>query len=166
MNTQKAYKQQGTALIMSLLMLIIMTIVGVTAIKTSSIDVLMAHNDQRQMMLFQKKESALIKFVSPATLLLPWLKIDNAKFTNNEYVAQPPVVDKTTVIAKITDLRKMVSCRGVNNQATEIGAAAPPCRLFDFNISLKSQFKGAAYAAGSRGVGKEVPAANKYVLGE
>ncbi len=156
---KKSHKQQGATLITSLMMLMIMTTVGVTAIKTSSVDILIANNDQRQMLLFQQKESELIKLSNPATLLLPWLEIDGAKFTNNEYVIPSPSIHQTTVISKVTDLKKFAACSD-----SELGPGIPPCRLFDFNLSLTSQFKGAK-AAGSRGVGKEVPALNKYVLG-
>lgn len=54
-------KQNGSALIISLLMLLVMTLLGITSMSTSTLEEKMAANDRNQKVAFQNAETALSK---------------------------------------------------------------------------------------------------------
>ena len=65
MNFQnKQKKQQGLALVMSLIMLLVITIIGVASVRGSKIDTQVAGNSMFALMVFQGAESALGKVAS------------------------------------------------------------------------------------------------------
>lgn len=53
-------KQTGSALIISLLMLLVMTLLGVTSMSTSTLEEKMAANDRNQKVAFQNSETTLV----------------------------------------------------------------------------------------------------------
>lgn len=53
--------QHGSALIFSLIVLLVMTLIGITAMNTSTLEEKMATNDRNQKMAFQSAESAIIE---------------------------------------------------------------------------------------------------------
>jgi len=57
--TLQSYQQQGAALITSLIILLILTVLGVSAMSTSSLEELMAGNLRDQNLSFQAAEAAL-----------------------------------------------------------------------------------------------------------
>ena len=57
-NTKKYSTQAGMTLVTSLMMLLVMTILGVTAIRLSSVDLLIANNYQHQLSVYQAAKSA------------------------------------------------------------------------------------------------------------
>jgi len=54
-------KQNGSALIISLLMLLVLTMLGITSMSTSTLEEKMAANDRNQKLNFQDAESALVE---------------------------------------------------------------------------------------------------------
>ena len=54
-------KQNGSALIISLLMLLVLTMLGITSMSTSTLEEKMASNDRNQKVTFQNAEGALIE---------------------------------------------------------------------------------------------------------
>ncbi len=61
-------QQHGSALIISLLILLVMTIIGISAMSSSTMEEKMAANDRNQKAIFQNAESAL---VTASTALIP-----------------------------------------------------------------------------------------------
>lgn len=59
MNTRQSFTQQGSALIISLVILIVMTLIGITGISTSSLEEKMAGNTRDRALAFQAAEAAL-----------------------------------------------------------------------------------------------------------
>jgi len=53
-------KQNGSALIISLLMLLVMTLLGISSMSTSTLEEKMAANDRNQKVVFQSAESTLV----------------------------------------------------------------------------------------------------------
>lgn len=54
MNIMNKKNQSGLTLITSLMMLLAMTILGITAVKLSSVDLLVAHNYQQPLSVYQE----------------------------------------------------------------------------------------------------------------
>jgi len=59
MNAKRNFSQQGSALIISLVILIVMTLIGITGIGTSSLEEKMAGNTRDRALAFQAAEAAL-----------------------------------------------------------------------------------------------------------
>ena len=57
--TTKKLKQQGMTLIIAMVMLVVITGIGVNAVKLSTSDTLIANNDTLKMLVFQGAESAI-----------------------------------------------------------------------------------------------------------
>ncbi len=53
------HQQRGVALFISLVLLLVLTIIGVSAVQSTSLEVRMARNDQDSLLAFQAAESAL-----------------------------------------------------------------------------------------------------------
>ncbi len=148
MNTLKfQHKQRGATLLTSLGLLMVMTVIGVTATKMSSIEALVAGNEQTKMKLFQTTQSDLYKFTTPVQLM-PVL-LDDTLFDNNDEYAAGHDSLKTETITKLSPY----TCKGINGLAVSIGG---PCKLFDFGVSTRS-VTGGAREESHRGAGKEVP---------
>jgi hypothetical protein len=140
------HKQQGATLITALGLLMVMTVVGVTATKMSSIETLIAGNEQKKMKLFQETQSELYKLTTPIKLM-PALQ-DDTLFVNDVYAVSHETI-------KQEDITKLqgYTCKGIDGLAASIGG---PCKLYDFKITTRSATGGAAQES-HRGAGKEVP---------
>jgi type IV pilus assembly protein PilX len=57
--TKPGNRQDGVALFISLVLLLVLTIIGVSAVQSTSLEVRMARNDQDSLLAFQAAESAL-----------------------------------------------------------------------------------------------------------
>ena len=58
-NKRFSNKQEGVALFISLVLLLLLTIIGVSAVQTTSLELRMARNDNDTLLAFQAAESAL-----------------------------------------------------------------------------------------------------------
>lgn len=70
-------RQQGSALVLSLIILLVMTMIGITALSTSTLEEKMAANDRNQRVAFQTAEAALAEGeeeVAPHRIYLGELK--------------------------------------------------------------------------------------------
>ncbi len=137
-NNQNIKNQQGMTLITSLLLLIIMTIVGVSATKVSSMSVIIAGNDQRKMELAQTLDSKLPQFASIETLAQTFT---STGFTpsdgeTNKYIFNPVTEEGYQVNKVVSNLRFQYTCKR-NGEASDVGADAPACDLYDFKIKMK-----------------------------
>lgn len=153
-------KQQGATLITALMMLLVMTIVGIAAVKMSSIDIIIAGNDQQRLMLMQETETELVNLSTPAKLIDPLIgELVNgikAIFDPETKTYRVPEPRNPTSIEIITDLEKKYSCEGFSGKAVSMGPDVPPCRLYDFQVKTRKANSGAKEVR-RRGAGKEVP---------
>lgn len=60
MRRTNSNKQRGAVLLISLIILLVMTILGVTAMKTSNLELIMATNSQEQLMALTNAENSLV----------------------------------------------------------------------------------------------------------
>lgn len=141
--------QKGATFITAMLMLVIMTILGVSAVKVSSMDILVAGNDQRSMMLFQTAQTELNELSTPSNLLPPLL--DNTKFKNDIYDVPS---SNSNITKKIKSMKVKYMCQGIDRKAVSIGPSVPPCVMYEFKINTK---QGSARESLRRGAGKEIP---------
>ena len=63
-NKHRLQKQQGIALVMSLIMLLLITVIGVASVRMTSVDTQVSGNSMFSLMVFQGAESALGKVES------------------------------------------------------------------------------------------------------
>ena len=77
MNHNRAGRQRGGALIMSLVLLVVITLLAVTSIRTSSLNLRSAHNMQLQ----QEAESAAQVVIEQVLSNLVWFTTPQAQFT-------------------------------------------------------------------------------------
>jgi Tfp pilus assembly protein PilX len=124
----------------------VMTIIGVSAVKVSSTDILIAGNEQDQMILFQNTETLLNLLATPERLFVPLVQ---ASFVNNLYKNTHGETTET-----ITDTKKEYSCEGIKGRAVEIGLGKSKCHLYDFAVNARKQSMGTRDVH-HRGKGKE-----------
>ena len=149
-------KQQGSTLIMSLMMLIVITIAGVSAVKISSIDTLIAGNEQQAMELYQETENTLTKFANTNSIYQALDKDKDYEFTGNieGQSNKYKMTDSNSSVSKIiTDTERRVDCRR-SGQGTTIGLI--DCRVYDFEVKMKAALSSAEHTH-YRGMGKVVP---------
>lgn len=150
-------KQKGATLFTALIFLALMTIVSVSAAKISMLDVLVAGNNQQQMMLFQKAARELNDHASPANLL-ELLQADNGR-TNNflEEWNRSSAVNSANPGSKRKIKNRVIeySCGAIGGLATSQGSENS-CRLFDFEVITKDPDSNETDRH-VRGVGKQYP---------
>ena len=139
--------QSGITLITSLMMLVAMTIIGVTAVKLSTVDLLVAHNYQQQLSVYQEAETKIRRDVS-FYRLHDWMMEDK----------QPPDTSKDSMVTKasVSDLERSYPCKGQNNLANSLGPDAPSCKVFLFSIDSNMEGTGAKESH-YQGAGKQFP---------
>lgn len=142
--------QQGATLITSLVMLVVMTIIGVSTTKVTILEALIVGNDQQKMKLFNDKEASLVKLTSSVKLLPAMAK--GLEFPLYNVPNTPDLVTE-----KIKDMKTKYNCRGISGRATSIGGSGTPvCRMYEFQIFAKADHSSAT-EIGRRGAGKQVP---------
>ena len=147
MNIASKKRQSGITLITSLMMLLAMTIIGVTAVRISSVDLLVAHNYQQQLSVYQEAETKIRREVS-FYRLHDWMMADK----------QPPDTQKDSMVSKaaVSDLERSYPCKGRSSLANSLGPDAPACKVFLFTID--SDMKGTgAKESHYKGAGKQFP---------
>jgi len=128
-------------------MLLAMTIIGITAIKISSVDLLIASNFQQQLSVYQAAETKIQSDVN-FYHLYNWMMDDK----------QPPASIKDRMIsnAEVADLKRDYPCKGRSNLANSLGPDSPTCKLFLFAIDAK--IKGTGVKENHyKGAGKQFP---------
>ena len=155
-------KQKGATLFTALVFLILMTIVSVTATKIAMLDVLMAGNNQQQMMLYQSTSNDLKELTTVVNLYAPLINDPvSAKFNETTGIYElAAVAKKPHITQQITDKEKTYQCGGFDGQAISIGPNVPTCDLYDFQVKSGRQTTGAKDRH-NRGAGKEKPNPNK-----
>jgi hypothetical protein len=140
-------RQSGITLITSLMMLLAMTIISVTAIKISSVDLLVAHNYQQQLSVYQEAETKIRREVS-FYRLHDWMMEDK----------QPPETTKDAMVSKaeVMDLEREYPCKGKSSLANSLGPNSPSCKVFLFSIDANMKGSG-AQESHFQGAGKQFP---------
>ena len=143
-------KQLGMTLITSLMMLLVLTILGVTAMKISTMDLIIANNYQKTLQVYQAAESKIQKDAD-FYWLYQWMITD----------VNAPDDDARDIVStsEIVDLDKEYQCTP-NNLATSLGPDSTPCRIFMFQVRASMKTSGAK-AAHFQGAGKLTPNLSK-----
>lgn len=148
-------RQQGATLITSLILLLVMTIVGVSSIKVSSIDTMIASNDMQQMMLHNVTENKITALSNTNGLYKAYDASSNFVENIRGHANKFKLTDSTDGASEIiTNTKRRVSCYRFG-KATSIGAV--DCRVFDFQVKMRKD-NSSAKDQRHRGVGKAVPA--------
>jgi Tfp pilus assembly protein PilX len=143
-------KQSGMTLITSLMMLLVLTILGVTAMKISTVDLLIANNYQKKLQVYQAAESKIQKDVD-FYWLYQWMTTD----------VNAPTDDAKDIVSssEIVDLDDSYQCTP-NDLATSLGPDSTPCRIYMFQVSSSMKTSGAKETH-YQGAGKLTPNLSK-----
>jgi len=145
--------QQGATMITTLVFLLLMTIVTVSASKISILDMLVSSNNLRQMEVFQQTENDLKLLTTP-------IKFFDA-FSANEHGVSwmhniPATTEKPNTDEKIASRNLKYICGGFNGLAVSMGPSESPCYLYDFEVESSIPNSGVRDKH-LRGAGKEFP---------
>jgi len=143
-------KEKGISLLIALVTLLILTLLGTAAVTMSSQDLIIAANEQQQIITFQETESVANKFVK-FNNLVNWLK--------NETLPDAVTTDieNGKIISDFNITRgAKYPCMGISGEAMSLGPDAPICRTYNFAVD--SHMKGTGVRSRrNRGEGKELP---------
>lgn len=145
-------KQKGATLITTLVFLLLMTIVSVSAAKISILDILVAGNDQQQMLLSQQTANDLTRLTNVIELYTPIIEKTFDAITG-EYILTGSALGLSEMI---TDKRAKYECEGFDGKAIGVGINQSPCFLYDFQVNAKGVNSGVRDRQ-NRGAGKEKP---------
>ncbi len=170
-NIASIKKQKGATLMTSLVFLVLMTVVSVSATKVSIMDLLVSGNNQQEMMLYQDNENQL-KLLAEIGILGPILNAnpDDPTIGNGADVHQF-IFDDVDAAAKghalkLSDYsnggKDLYTCSR-NGAGTSLGPNALKCRLFDFEVNSRVQGTSTRNVH-HKGTGKAVPNPNKGAL--
>lgn len=151
-------KQYGATLMSALVFLVLITVVGVSASKIAIQDILIAGNDQKQMMLYQVTGNQLKKFTNIKMLSQTFTEdgfTSNVDGQDDKHQFDEIDSDKGKMTEIITDVPVIYPCER-QGKATSIGPAAPPCDLYDFQVKTKGKDFGGKDKQ-HRGAGKMIP---------
>jgi len=148
-------KQKGATLFTALVFLTLMTIVSVSATKISMLDILVASNNQQNMLLFQSTSNQLKETATINNLQLTFTEdgfTGNVSGNDNlfEFDDSPENIEE-----RITDMTLEYPCER-QGAASSIGPNAPACDLYDFQVR-SSLNNSSARDQHNRGAGKMVP---------
>lgn len=149
-------KQTGVTLVTSLMFLLVMTITGVSVVKVSSMNVLIAGSEQRDMMIRQNVQSELNKFATVESLAEAYTATGfMANEGDDKYRFDAASVDNLHLNKVIKDNKFKYTCKR-DGTASGIGADAPLCRVYDYFLEARESNSSAADGS-HRGAGKMLP---------
>ncbi|MCK5895292.1 MAG: pilus assembly PilX N-terminal domain-containing protein [Cocleimonas sp.] len=142
--------QQGASLFMGLVILLVISILGISSVRLSILDTLMASNDEQKMLVTQTSETTKKKVVY-FYYLFKWISA-------NETPEKITTTMKSTTISSQVEINsgEFYPCFGQTGEAMSLGPAAPKCRVFSFEIESKIAGTGAQERL-VKGEGKEFP---------
>ncbi len=143
--------QTGVSLIVALVVLLVITILGISSVRLSSQDLMIASNEQQQMMVSQASESASRK-TAIFYNVYKWLEDGTQPDTQTRQIMSGNVTSDVT-ITRGTDY----ICFGQSGEAMSLGPDATRCRVYTFSVDSKLVGTGARDRL-FRGKGKELPA--------
>ena len=142
--------QQGASLFVGLLILLVISILGMSSVRLSIIDTMIASNDEQQMLVTQTSETVRKKVVY-FYHLFQWIKEGDNPDDITTTIKSAKVFSKVTL-----DSGEFYPCFGQSGEAMSLGPAAPKCRVFSFKIDSKIAGTGAQETL-VKGEGKEFP---------
>ncbi len=94
-------RQQGAALLMSMVFLMILTLLSVSAMKNSMLETKIAANHQHKMLSFQSQESAFARLLGPDPEVSRPLTIAAAPTMNSNYFVSSGVTNQPDLSADV-----------------------------------------------------------------
>jgi len=150
-------KQQGATMVTTLVFLLLMTIVTVSASKISILDMLVSSNNLRQMEVFQQTENDLKLLTTPVKFFKAYSAHEHGIPWSHTFTQ---VSTKPNTQEKIESRNLKYQCGGFNRLAISIGSSQSPCFLYDFQVKNSIPNTGVR-GKHFRGAGKEFPDASK-----
>ena len=154
-NKKQKNKQQGATLITALMMLLVMTMLSIAAIKMSTLDMLIAGNDQQRMLLFQETQTDLSELSITNKLNSAFTQQGFVGNVNDQEYLFTMDPDEKGLRKTINDMQEKYPCERLG-EASSIGPNAPMCDLYDFEIEARKATSGVSETH-HRGSGKMVP---------
>lgn len=145
-------KQKGATLFSALTILVVLTIVGISAVRISVVDIKVASNEEQKVATSQLTSNALIDITKPV-FLYNWL--ERKKKDPDDLGIDDVTNGKIHAKRTISSAEVEYPCMG-NGGAVSIGIDAPSCRVFEFNVDVSKKGSGVKDSH-FRGAGKEVP---------
>lgn len=145
LNPKQRNKQKGATLVSALTFLVLMTVVSVSAMKVSILDILVAGNDQKKSLTYLSAETALALNVNYFVV-----------YKESPDLTKHNGMDSKVVINKDGKDR----CRGILGHANSIGGHnTPDCQIY--TINSKGYKQGSVISdTHVRSVGRQVPKSN------
>lgn len=142
--------QKGASLVIALVILLVITILGISSVRLSTQDLIIATNELQQMLVFQATESARKKMVNFFNVY-KW--VDDGTTPDTE-IQQLDLgrVSSTVVITR----GATYPCFGQSGEAMSMGPDNTKCRIYTFDISSNLLGTGARDQL-FKGEGKEIP---------
>ena len=142
---------------MGLVILLVISVLSMSSIRLSIMDVLISSNEEQQMLVSQASETASKKVVT-FYHLFNWLDTGS----------EPAAVSREIKDAQVTSTVNLSAgdfypCFGQSGEAMSLGPAAPKCRVYSFDIDSKIKGTGARSKL-SKGEGKEFPNAHGNIF--
>lgn len=143
--------QQGASLVIALVILLVITILGISSVRLSSQDLIIASNEQQQMMVHQAAESAKKQVVNFYNVY-KWIDDQTLPNTMTQQLNSGNVQSDITISRGAT-----YTCFGQAGAANSVGIGTNKCRVYTFSINSQLLGTGARTQL-FKGEGKELPA--------
>ena len=142
MKTQALKKQQGMTLIIAMIMLLVITGIGVSAVKSASTDTMMSGNNTLQMLVFQGAESTIVRTASANDLydIQKAAVLAGTPHTVDKDDLFPNGKEAITHDVKLTS-SSVVTYKGVNNCPVISGVANSinfNCYVFEIDANTRA----------------------------
>ncbi len=143
--------QEGVSLVVALVVLLVITMIGISSVRLSTQDVIIASNEQQQMLIDQASESARKKVVSFYNVY-KWIDDETTPDVQSRQLGSGNIQSNVVITrgAKYT-------CFGQDGEAMSIGPSTNKCRVYTFAIDSVLLGTG-AHTKLIKGEGKELPA--------
>ncbi len=102
LHTAGGARQAGAALIVSMMLLLVLTILSLSSMRNTNLDTKIAVNHQHKQMAFQAAESALFRLMSPEPNVQVPLLAGSAAIVNENYFASAGVRSQPDVEADLS----------------------------------------------------------------
>ena len=134
-------KQGGSTLLLALLMMLVITMLGVSSMRQTSQEILIASNAQ-QLMFVEQANATVTSEVATFYSLSQWLN-DESQPANKVISQDWGDINSSSLITQ----GKNYYCLGNRGRANSIGVGKPKCRAFTFDVV--SQLVGTGAKSGS-----------------
>ncbi|CAA6813621.1 MAG: Unknown protein [uncultured Thiotrichaceae bacterium] len=143
-------KQDGVSLLITLIILLVISMIGVSAVRMSSQDLMIASNEQQQMLVNQASESSGREAVNFYNLF-QWLE-EGTIPASRTHTLESGEIKTTIALTQGIDY----PCLGQSGEAMSLGVGVNKCRAYRFQVKSRLQGTG-AIAERDKSEGKELP---------